>query len=103
MAGITYFTAPWCLRVLLERQWKYFPWMLFLVWFSVDGCYAIYWYFVDIRALTWMRSANFGASLVLFMMCGLIWLPRMSLKEMWVCCLIFVKKNSPFRSVRKRK
>ncbi len=83
MAVSTYLTAGWCLRILLERRWKYFPLMLFWTWLSVDGLYAAYWYVVDPQALALMRSANFGASLVLFVVCGLIWLPRMSLKTMW--------------------
>jgi hypothetical protein len=81
MAGVTYVSAPWCMRALLDRQWRRWPAMLLLTWFAVDGCYAAYWGLVDPRALELMRAANAPASLSLFMMCGLLWLPRVSLSE----------------------
>jgi len=81
MAGLAYLTAPVSMRIILERNWKQFPLMLFYTWFTVDGSYAIYWYFVDPVALDFMRTANFPASLSLYGMCGLIWLYRGSLKE----------------------
>ena len=81
MAGLAYLTAPVSMRIILERKWKQFPLMLFYTWFTVDGSYAIYWYFVDPVALDMMRSANFPASLSLYAMCGLVWLYRGSLKE----------------------
>jgi len=83
MAGFTYLTASASLHILIERRWRQFPLMLLYTWFSVDGCYAIYWSIKDPQALALMRSANFGASLCLYLMCGLIWYPRMSLGEMW--------------------
>lgn len=79
MAFLAYTTAFWSLRVLVERQWKNFPLMLFLTWFSVDGCYWLYWHYKDPVALSLMRDANFGASLSLYAMCGLIWYHQGSL------------------------
>ncbi|QBY06135.1 hypothetical protein E2K93_05130 [Thalassotalea sp. HSM 43] len=73
MAFVAYLTAPWSMRVLIKRQWSKFPLMLFFMWFGVDGCYSIYWYFVDPIALEIMRDVNFLASLVLYCTCGLIW------------------------------
>ena len=58
MSTLTYLTAPWSLRVILERRWKLFPLMLFATWFSVDGCYWIYWHFKNPVALDAMRSAT---------------------------------------------
>jgi len=81
MALFAYLTAPWSLRVLLERRWNLFPLMLFATWFTVDGCYAIYWYFKNPVALEMMREANFPASLSLYGMCGLVWLYQGSLKQ----------------------
>lgn len=46
MAILAYLTAPWSLRVVLERRWRDWPLMLFYTWFTVDGCYAVYWYFI---------------------------------------------------------
>lgn len=76
MAGVAYVTAPWCMRVLIERQWRWWPAMVCLTWFGVDGCYALYWSTVNPNALALMRDANAPASLSLFWMCGLLWLYR---------------------------
>jgi hypothetical protein len=81
MASLTYLSAPWALRVLLTRQWRLWPAALFVTWFSVDGCYWIYWSYKDPVALAEMRSANFPASLSLYFICGVIWLYRGSLRE----------------------
>lgn len=82
MALLAYLTAPWSLRVLLERRWKLFPAMLLATWFTVDGCYWLYWHFKDPAALTAMREANFFASLGLYGICGVLWLYRGSLREL---------------------
>lgn len=83
MAILAYLTAPWSLRVILERKWRLWPVMLLVTWFTVDGCYAIYWYFKDPIALEMMRAANFPASLSLYGMCGVVWLYRGSLKQLF--------------------
>lgn len=83
MAILAYLTAPWSLRVLIERRWRSWPLMLFLTWFTVDGCYAIYWHFTNPRALELMRDANFFASLSLYGICGVLWLYRGSLRQFW--------------------
>ena len=74
MAFLTYLAAPWSLRVLIDRRWKLVPVALLAAWFSVDGCYYVYWRFRNPDVLETMRSANFTASLCLYFMCGLIWL-----------------------------
>jgi hypothetical protein len=83
MALCTYLTAGWSLRVLLDRRWSYWPLMLFFTWFSVDGCYWWYWSYHDPQALALMRDVNFAASLSLYGMCGLVWLYRGSLAELY--------------------
>lgn len=82
MATLAYLTAPWSLRVILERQWRRWPAMLFATWFTVDGCYAIYWSFSDPAALEMMRNVNFPASLSLYGLCGIVWLCRGSLGQL---------------------
>lgn len=82
MASLAYVTAPWSMRVLLERRWRQWPMMLFAPWFTVDGSYWIYWHFKDPVALELMRSANFPASLSLYGACGIVWLYRGSLKDL---------------------
>lgn len=83
MAILAYLTAPWSMRVVLERQWPRLPLMLFLTWFTVDGCYWIYWSFKDPVALELMREVNFPASLSLYAMCGLGWYFKGSLREFY--------------------
>lgn len=82
MAGLAYVAAPWSLRVIVERQWKLWPAMLFATWFTVDGSYWLYWHFMNPVALEMMRDANFLASLTLYGMCGVIWLYRGSLRQL---------------------
>ncbi|MDR1661042.1 MAG: hypothetical protein LBR95_01230 [Azoarcus sp.] len=69
--------------MLVERKWRQLPLAVFSTWFSVDGCYAIYWHFKDPAVLDFMRSANAPASLALYGICGLIWLHRGTLRELY--------------------
>jgi hypothetical protein len=96
MALFTYLTAPWSVRVILERQWRHWPAMIFATWFSVDGCYSLYWYFKDPSVLEFMREANFRASIALYGICGVIWLYRGSLRELFseVRGIFHQKQNS---------
>ena len=82
MAILSYLTAPWSLRVMLERRRRLWPAALFATWFSVDGCYWLYWHFRNPLALTYMRAANFPASLSLYLICGVVWLYHGSLREL---------------------
>jgi len=84
MAFFAYLTAPWSLRVMVERRWRLWPAMLVATWFTVDGCYWLYWRARDPWALEMMREANFPASLSLYWMCGLVWYYRGSLRELWL-------------------
>ena len=83
MATLTYLTAPWSLRVIVERRWKLWPGMLLATWFTVDGSYWLYWHFENPVALEFMRGANFLPSLSLYMICGLIWFYRGGLRQMF--------------------
>lgn len=82
MATLTYLTAPWSLRVVLERRWRLWPAMLFATWFTVDGSYWLYWRFKNPVALELMRDANFFASLPLYWICGVVWFYRGSLRQL---------------------
>ena len=81
MAFFAYLTAPWSLRVIVERRWRWWPAMLFATWFTVDGCYWIYWSLKNPVALDLMREANWPASLSLYAMCGLVWYYRGDLRD----------------------
>lgn len=82
MAFFTYLTASWSLHVVTERRWNYLPLALFFTWFTIDGCYYLYWVSVDPYALV-MRPANFVASFHLYLTCGVIWYFEGTLKEMF--------------------
>lgn len=82
MAFFAYLTAPWSLRVIVEWKWRFFPAMVVATWFSIDGCYALYWSLVDPNALTLMRDVNFPASLSLYGLCGVVWLYRGTFREL---------------------
>jgi len=82
MAGFSYLTASWSMHVMVERRWRQWPLMLLFTWWTVDGCYALYWIFVDPVALDMMRSANAPASLSLYWICGLVWYHRGTLVEL---------------------
>ena len=94
MAILAYLTAPWSMRVLIERRWRQWPLMLFFTWFTVDGCYAAYWYFTNPAALALMRSANFFASLSLYGMCGVLWLYRGSLRSLCTDVIEFLRTGA---------
>ncbi len=83
MAMLAYLTAPWSLRVIVERRWALWPAMLLATWFSVDGSYWLYWHFKNPVVLDLMRDANFFASLSLYFICGLVWFYRGSLAELF--------------------
>ena len=82
MALLAYLTAPWSLRVLLERRWRLLPLALLATWFTVDGCYALYWHLRDPAVLALMRAWNAPASLGLYGLCGVLWLYRGSLRDL---------------------
>jgi hypothetical protein len=82
MAVFTYFGAPWAMRTLLAQNYKAFPAMIFVAWWCVDGCYALYWWVKDPVALAMMRDVNWPASLCLFLICGLLWAYQGSLSEL---------------------
>ena len=81
MASLAYLFAPWSLRVIVERRWRALPAALFVIWFTVDGCYWLYWRTKNPVALELMRDANFFASLALYGICGVLWMYRGSLRE----------------------
>lgn len=73
MASFAYLFAAWSLQVAVNRDWRKFPLMMLATWWTVDGCYSLYWYFVNPVALNLMRDASWPASLVLYLTCGLVW------------------------------
>jgi len=74
MALFAYLTAGWSVGVLLDRRWSWWPLALLFTWWTVDGCYALYWSIKGPAALALMRDANWPASLGLYLACGFVWL-----------------------------
>ncbi len=83
MAIFTYLTAGWSMHVIVERNWRLWPLMFLVTWWCVDGCYALYWGWMDPEVMDWMRSANAPASLSLYWMCGLVWFWNGSLLQLY--------------------
>jgi hypothetical protein len=36
-------TAPWTVRALVYRRWKWLAVAFLLMWVSIDGVYSLYW------------------------------------------------------------
>jgi hypothetical protein len=81
MAMLTYLTAPWSVHVFKDRRWRWIPLALFWYYFTVDGCYWLYWLSVKPEALA-LREANFFASSCLYWLCGFIWLHKGPLNKL---------------------
>ena len=81
MGLLAYFTAPWGIRVIKARRWKLLPLALLAFWFTVDGSYVLYNSWVGRPVWPELRAANFFASSLLYLLCGFIWLPRMTFRE----------------------
>lgn len=81
MGLLTYFTAPWVIRTVKAGRWKLFPPALLAYWFAVDGSYVLYNAWVGRPVGPELRGANFFASSLLYLLCGFIWLPRLTFRE----------------------
>lgn len=86
MGGLTYVTAPGCVRVILlsaRDRPHYWPLRILLAlavaWAVVDGSYLLY---NSLSHHEMYRLANFYASTPLYFLAGFLWLPRASLKEL---------------------
>jgi len=91
MGLLAYFTAPWGIIVFKAKRWKLLPLALLAYWFTVDGSYVLYNAWVGRPVWPELRVANFFASSLLYLLCGLIWLPRMTLSEVFLSAVAAVK------------
>jgi hypothetical protein len=83
MAVATYLTAPWAVRVFIERRWGLMPFAFLAGWFSVDVVYSFFQFARRAHEFATLREANWPTSTCLYLLCGLIWLYRGSLTELW--------------------
>ena len=81
MGTLTYITAPWALGVVKSFQWRLFPGVLLAYWLTVDGSYTAYNACLGHPVSANLRWANFFASSLLYLLCGWLWLPRVSLRK----------------------
>jgi hypothetical protein len=84
MGGLAYLTAPWNFQIVQNSRWRLFPLGVFAYWFTVDGSYVVYNTYSGHEINTDLRWANFFASSLLYFLCGWLWSPRMTFREL-VC------------------
>lgn len=72
MALATYLTAPWSLTTLVQCRWRWMPLAVFYAWLSVDG---VYWVWHTLSGNEMLREAQWQTSVLLWLMCGVIWFP----------------------------
>lgn len=80
MAIPTYLTAGWVSRQFIYRNY-YFPLALFLLWFSADCTYVVYWGTFNPDILKSLRWASFAASVPMYLALGLVLMPRGNLRD----------------------
>lgn len=82
MAVLTYLTAPWGVRVVIERRWRWMPLALFYAWVSIDLSYFA-WnaHRMSPEFADAYREMNLWPSTLLYLLCGFIWLYRGSLAD----------------------
>lgn len=71
MAGSTYLTADWFVRVFKQRRYAMWPLAVFAAWWCVDGSYWLYWSLVNPTVM--IREGQWAMSLCLYLLCGFIW------------------------------
>jgi len=81
MAFATYVSASWVLRVFVERNWRMMPVALLTAWGTIYGCYVGYWQFTDPSVLNGMLILPLVDITGLYIMAGLFWLYRGSIRE----------------------
>jgi hypothetical protein len=86
MAMLTYVCAPWTVRVIIAAASKplqhRFFWLagaLFVMWLVVDGSYVAY---NELMGHAVLRTANFFASSALYLLAGMLWSYRGSLRQL---------------------
>lgn len=79
MGGLTYLTAPWCIRQLRHPTPLGLPLALLAAWFSIDGSYVVY---NSLLQHPMLRYENFCASSALYFLGGLLWLYPGSIRQL---------------------
>ncbi|MDM0117818.1 hypothetical protein QTI66_37620 [Variovorax sp. J22R133] len=82
MGLLTYLTAPWGVRVCIERRWRWVPLALVYAWISIDLSYWAWNAHLGSDMVDIYRQANMWPSTCLYFLCGFIWLYRGSLADL---------------------
>ena len=72
MGICAYVCAPWTVRALVYRRWKWLPVAFLLMWVSIDGVYSLYWWCRGFDALQIFRGANAIYCLPLYFALGFV-------------------------------
>ncbi|MBI4802300.1 MAG: hypothetical protein HY796_07225 [Elusimicrobia bacterium] len=79
---LTYITAPWLIYMVKSRQWRKSLTALFACCFTIYLSYAWYNAYLDHPVAVEINEAYFFPSFLLYLLCGLLWSHRMSLREL---------------------
>ena len=72
MGICAYMCAPWTVRALVYRRWKWLAVAFLLMWVSIDGVYSLYWWSRGFDALQIFRGANAIYCLPLYFALGFV-------------------------------
>ena len=72
MGICAYVCAPWTVRALVYRRWKWLAVAFLLMWVSIDGVYSLYWWWRGFDALQIFRGANAIYCLPLYFALGFV-------------------------------
>ena len=72
MGICAYVCAPWTVRALVYRRWKWLAVAFLLMWVSIDGVYSLYWWSRGFDALQIFRGANAIYCLPLYFALGFV-------------------------------
>ena len=72
MGVFAYVTAPWTVRALVYRRWKWLAVAFLFMWVSIDGVYSLYWWSRGFDALQTFRGANAIYCLPLYFALGFV-------------------------------
>ena len=72
MGVCAYVFAPWTVRALVYRRWKWLVAAFFFMWVSIDGVYSLYWWSRGFDALQIFRGANAIYCLPLYFALGFV-------------------------------
>ena len=70
MGVCAYVFAPWTVRALVYRRWKWLVGAFAAMWLSIDGVYSLYWWCRGFDALQTFRGANAFYCLPLYFALG---------------------------------